>query len=81
MSDLGLEVDKNSKQTIITADGRSINILQIVYNLPTEISGYKFKAEALVMASVRKSLILGVDWLRTHNAIIDVKNQELILQI
>ncbi|OMJ14045.1 hypothetical protein AYI70_g8125 [Smittium culicis] len=78
---MGLFPDRKSDQTLITADGRSHNTKGIISELPVTIAGNKFEIDCLVMENERSSLILGIDWLKKFDAVIDIKNQELVLPL
>ncbi|PWA00918.1 hypothetical protein BB558_003011, partial [Smittium angustum] len=79
LDEMGLAPDKFSDQTIITADGKGHNTLGVITQLPITIAGYRFAIDLLVMENNKRSLILGVDWLKNYDATIDVKIEELVL--
>ncbi|OMJ13632.1 hypothetical protein AYI70_g8381 [Smittium culicis] len=76
---LGLEVDSPSTQIIVTADGTRHEALGKVNNVPIRIAGFNFPINFLVMKKEAKNLILGMDWFIDHDAVIDIKNSEMIL--
>ncbi|OLY79262.1 hypothetical protein AYI68_g6672 [Smittium mucronatum] len=75
---LGIGADYNSNQVIITADGNRHSTYGHVVDVPIEISSYTFNADLLIMNQDKDVLILGVDWLKSHNGVVDIKNDELI---
>ncbi|OMJ11804.1 Gypsy retrotransposon integrase-like protein 1 [Smittium culicis] len=75
---LGIAADHKSSQVIITADGNRHDTYGHVLDVPIEISNYSFNVDFLVMNQNKEVLILGVDWLKKHQGIIDMKNNELI---
>ncbi|OLY78281.1 hypothetical protein AYI68_g7672, partial [Smittium mucronatum] len=77
----GLQSDIESTQTIITSDGKRHKTLGIISQAPIVIAGYTFKVDLLVMKNQKKSPTLGMDWLKGHEAVIDVRNQELVLPL
>ncbi|OMJ25414.1 hypothetical protein AYI70_g911 [Smittium culicis] len=81
MEKLGLLPDCKYDETIITADGKRHNTLGKISKVPISIADFKFDAELLVMDNRKSSLILGTDWLKYHEALIDIKNSELILPV
>ncbi|OMJ20304.1 hypothetical protein AYI70_g4195 [Smittium culicis] len=78
---IGLEIENEVSQTIITADGKKHSTLGMVNKIPISIAGVEFGADLLVMKNINETLILGTDWLKSHSALIDIRNQELVLPL
>ncbi|OMJ24835.1 Pol polyprotein [Smittium culicis] len=80
MKEIGLEVDSESYQTVITADGTRHSTLGVVSQVPIEIANYDFPCDVLIMDLKKPILILGTEWFSKYNAILDLKSKELILE-
>ncbi|OMH82338.1 Retrovirus-related Pol polyprotein from transposon [Zancudomyces culisetae] len=76
---LGLEIDTMDTPTIVTADGAKHSTLGIVSGVPFRIAGYIFTGDLLVMERGINQLVLGMDWLTKHGAMVDLGGKELIL--
>ncbi|OMH81079.1 Retrovirus-related Pol polyprotein from transposon [Zancudomyces culisetae] len=75
----GLEVEQDSSQMIITADGSKHASLGKVLDVPIRIGKQIFNADLTVMERHDQSLILGTDWLVRHKATIDLEISQLII--
>ncbi|OMJ08794.1 hypothetical protein AYI69_g10929 [Smittium culicis] len=80
LKEIGLEVDSDSYQTVITADGTRHTTLGTVTQIPIEIANYKFPCDILIMDLDKPILILGTEWFSKYNAVLDLKSKELILE-
>ncbi|OMJ21169.1 hypothetical protein AYI70_g3633 [Smittium culicis] len=80
MEELGLEVDQNSDQIIVTADGTRHNTMGTISSVPISIANYKFPCDVLVLKIDKPILILGTDWFNKFDAILDIESKELILE-
>ncbi|OMJ28275.1 hypothetical protein AYI69_g2254 [Smittium culicis] len=81
MECIGLEVESKTNQIIVTADGKKHYTMGIIEEIPISIANINFNADLLEMKSSKETLILGTDWLKTHNALIDIRHQELVLPL
>ncbi|OMH85643.1 hypothetical protein AX774_g804, partial [Zancudomyces culisetae] len=77
----GLEVDEEHDQVIITADGMKQNSLGTVKDVPLRIGNCKFAAKLTIMQRKDNSLILGMDWLMSHHAQLNIRDSELRLPL
>ncbi|OMH84444.1 Retrovirus-related Pol polyprotein from transposon [Zancudomyces culisetae] len=75
----GLEVERDTSQMIITADGSKHASLGKVLDVPIRIGKQVFNADLTVMDRYDQSLILGTDWLVRHKATIDLELSQLII--
>ncbi|OMJ30133.1 hypothetical protein AYI69_g337 [Smittium culicis] len=80
IKEIGLEVDSESYQTVITADGTRHSTLGVVSQVPIEIANYDFPCDVLIMDLKKPILILVTEWFSKYNAILDLKSKELILE-
>ncbi|OMJ12684.1 DNA damage-inducible protein 1 [Smittium culicis] len=80
MQEIGLEVDANDNQIIITADGTRHNTLGTISSVPIKIANYSFPADVLVIKVNKPMLILGTDWFTRYRAVLDLKSKELVLE-
>ncbi|OMJ29424.1 hypothetical protein AYI69_g1074 [Smittium culicis] len=78
--ELGIEVDNNSDQVIVTEDGTRHNTIGTVTSVPISVASYKFPCDVLVLRIKKPIFILGTDWFNKFNAILDIKSKELILE-
>ncbi|OMJ23519.1 hypothetical protein AYI70_g2221 [Smittium culicis] len=78
--EMGLEVDTNDNQIIVTADGTRHNAYGTISGVPIKIANYSFPADILVLKAVKPMLILGTEWFSKYNAVLDLKSKELVLE-
>ncbi|OMH79608.1 Retrovirus-related Pol polyprotein from transposon [Zancudomyces culisetae] len=78
-TDLKLSVDKKSQEIIMTADGSVHRTIGKAWNVPINIKNITFPADLLIMSSNKETFVLGVDWLKTHNVVIDITNNKVMI--
>ncbi|OMH79032.1 DNA damage-inducible protein 1 [Zancudomyces culisetae] len=76
---LGLDIDKESNQIIVTADGRKHGTKGIISEVPLTIAGQRFPVDMTVMDQRTHVLILGTNWFKRHGAVINLNSNELVL--
>ncbi|OMJ29728.1 hypothetical protein AYI69_g752 [Smittium culicis] len=76
---LRVYIEKDDTQIIISADGKRNKTVGKIKRLQRTIAGHKFPASVLVIPNAEQEIILGVDWLLAHKAILNLEEKELIL--
>ncbi|OMJ18401.1 hypothetical protein AYI69_g7037 [Smittium culicis] len=71
--------DTVSNQVVVIADGSRHETGGKVTSVPINVAGYTFPVGLVVMDRKDDFLVLGTDWFLNHGAIIDMKQQELLL--
>ncbi|PVU87193.1 hypothetical protein BB560_006542 [Smittium megazygosporum] len=69
----------NCKSAIRIHGKKHIVVIDTGAALPISIANHDFNANLIVMRTNKEALILGIDRLRRHQAVIDIYNKELIL--
>ncbi|PVV01561.1 hypothetical protein BB560_004015 [Smittium megazygosporum] len=64
---------------VVTADGKKHQTFGIVSAVPVMIANQEFTVDLLIMDIHKETLILGTDWLKKHNTVLDLKQEELLL--
>ncbi|OMH80893.1 UBA domain-containing protein mud1 [Zancudomyces culisetae] len=77
----GIEMDKQSNQAIITADGNRHPVLGIVQEVPIKIAEVMFPIDLLIINRKDDTLILGTDWLLRFKVMIDLSIPRLVLPL
>src|SRR5581483_6356928 len=77
---LEFEVDSPSKLVVVTANGARTKSLGIVSNLPVTIGRINIPTSFQVLESKDEVLILGNEWLREANAIMDWERSTLTIK-
>lgn len=77
---LGYEIDRPSKLVVVTANGARTKSLGIVSNLPITLGKIDTPTSFQVLESKDEVLILGNEWLRENNAVMDWKQSMLTIQ-
>ena len=80
MDRLGFEVDSPSKLVVVTANGARTKSLGIVSNLPVTVGKINIPTSFQVLESKDEVLILGNEWLREANAIMDWERSTLTIK-
>ena len=60
--------------------GHSVNVNRVYKNCPIIIHDHKFSADLIVLPFCEFDLILGMDWLSKHRAIIDCDKKTVVLR-
>ncbi|OMH80462.1 DNA damage-inducible protein 1 [Zancudomyces culisetae] len=76
---LRLTTDTMIQEVIMTADGGLHKTTGKAWNVPVTIQNCVFPADLLIMASNKKTFVLGVDWLKKHNAVIDINKSKVMI--
>src|SRR5581483_10316476 len=80
MNDLGYKMDKPSNMMIVTANGARARALGIVTDIPIVIKHSIIKTSVHVLDSADRVLILGNDWLKRINAIVNWQQKQLTIK-
>src|SRR5437764_1154422 len=79
MDKLGYKINEPSKLTIVTANGSRIRSLGKINRIPLELEGEFIPTTFQVLDSVDDTLILGNDWLRKVQAVLNWKKGTLTI--
>ena len=60
--------------------GHSVNVNQVYKNCPIMIHDRKFSTDLITLHFREYDLILGIDWLSKHQAIVDCENKFVVLK-
>ena len=77
---LGYNINRNSKMLVLTANGAKAKSLGIVDNVEILIGSIRVLTSFQVLESKDSILILGNDWLRNNNAMLDWNKEILTLR-
>jgi len=77
MKRLGYSIDRKSKLIIITANGEQVHSLGEIEALPLTIGKMTIETPVQVLDSTDEVFILGNDWLKRMNAVLDWKQGKL----
>ena len=80
LDQLNLDIDRNSKLVVVTANGDRTKSLGIVDDVPVMVGKITILTSFQVLSSKDKVLILGNDWLRNANAVMDWKQSTLTIK-
>src|SRR5579859_60491 len=80
MQKLGYTINQSSNLVIVTANGNRVRSLGKIQNVPLEIEGEPLPTSFQVLDSMDDTLILGNDWLRKVQAILNWKKGTLTVQ-
>src|SRR3989440_311994 len=80
LNKLDCRIDRPSKLIVVTANGARTKSLGIVSNLPVTIGKINISTSFQVLESKDEVLILGNEWLREANAIMDWKHASLTIK-
>ena len=80
MDKLGYKVDEPSKLVIVTADGSRIRSLGKITRVPLELEGEYIPTTFQVLDSTDDTLILGNDWLRRVQAVLNWRRETLTIR-
>lgn len=80
MKKLGYTIDQPSNLVIVTANGNRVRSLGKIQQVPLEIEGESLPTSFQVLDSMDDTLILGNDWLRKVQAILNWKKGTLTIQ-
>ncbi|OMH79414.1 Protein DDI1-like protein [Zancudomyces culisetae] len=72
-----LSIDHSAQEILLMADGTPQVTLGKVWKVPVLIKNISFPADVLIMAgNSNDTFVLGVDWIKKHNVIIDLNNDK-----
>jgi hypothetical protein len=77
---IGYTIDRPSKLLVVTANGDRTRSLGIVDEIPVTIGRVRFPTTFQVLESRDEVLILGNEWLRSANALMDWRNSTLTIR-
>ena len=80
LNKLNCRIDRPSKLIVVTANGARTKSLGIVSNLPVTIGKINISTSFQVLESKDEVLILGNEWLREANAIMDWEHASLTIK-
>ena len=67
----GITYEDMQTPLVVSTPGSHCHATMISYDVPLIIEGLVFRTSPIVLQSSNIDLILGMDWLKTHNALID----------
>jgi hypothetical protein len=79
MQQLGYKIDQPSNMVIVTANGTRVRALGMITTLPVSISHMLIKTPVHVLDSKDEVLILGNNWLRKVDAIVNWQQEKLTI--
>ena len=77
----GITIGQTQREFNIQSPGGQISTTEMVYNVPIKLSGQDFPTNMIVLKNQDIDVILGMNWMYHHGAIIDIMNRTVRINL